>query len=59
MLMKLAQLAEAYGRWPHEVLELDAFQEGLALACLELRLDNAIRMAKGGGVFPVIQVGRV
>jgi hypothetical protein len=47
------------GKWPHEFLELDPFQEALALACVDLEIEHAMRIAKAGGVFPVLKVGGI
>ena len=42
--------ARRYGKWPHQVLELDGFQQGLAALCMERagkRLGTQLRASKG------------
>lgn len=54
-------MAHRYGKWPHEYLELDMFQQGMAMQCTRARdAQNAedLNRAKSRGPFtPVVVVG--
>ena len=61
MLWTLDQVAKRYSKWPHEILDLEPWQEALAVLCLanaQLRTaENVQRASAGGMVFPVINLG--
>ena len=62
LLLLVDALARRAGKWPHEVLELDAWQLGLAILCLEqhdaTRAQAVKRIIDGKGmVFPTVGVG--
>lgn len=40
MLLAIGELARSYGKWPHEVLDLDPYELGLAMMVYRER-DNA------------------
>ena len=55
-------LARRYGPWPHEVLDLDAYQIGLACLCLEQHDATRAQACKRivdhkGMVFPALILG--
>lgn len=60
LLRVLDALGRRYGRLPHEVLDLDPWQLGLALQCHQqadadsAHMLNRINNTKGGMVFPVV-----
>ena len=61
-VLRVDALARRYGHWPHEVLDLDAYQMGLACLCLEqhdaTRAQAVKRIIDGKGmVFPTVGVG--
>ena len=55
-------VARRYGKWPHEVLDLDAWQLGLAVLCRDqhdaTRAQLVQRIVSNKGmVFPAVLVG--
>jgi len=59
MLLGIWMLASKLGKWPHEVLELDPWQLGLAMMCYQQADATSAqlleRMAqKGTPIFPTV-----
>lgn len=55
-------MAARYGKWPHEVLDLDPVEMALASACVEAAdaaCSHRVKQiqAAGGMAFPVVNVG--
>ena len=59
LLLLLDLLGQRYGRLPSELLELDAWELGLAIACAQQRESTSAQLmrrlnAEGMPVFPVV-----
>ncbi len=61
-MLLIDQIGRRYGRLPSEVLDLDPWELGLAIQCVQqadatsAQMVDRIRSSKGGMVFPVVVV---
>ena len=61
-MLLIDQIGRRYGRLPSEVLDLDPWELGLAIHCVQqadstsAQMVYRIRSSKGGMVFPVVVV---
>jgi len=57
MLLAMHRIAKCYGKWPHEVMELDPMEMALAFAAMNEAKAFAQNVASRGMVFPIVDVG--
>lgn len=49
--------ARRYGKWPHELLELEPWQEGLAVLCtIRAAIQTAANIEQAKLVFPTVSM---
>ena len=54
------RLARTYGKWPHEVLELDTEQQNFAVLCMLTHDAHVAQTVKSAGmVFPTLDLASV
>ncbi len=60
-LLTIDAIARCYGRLPHEILELDPYELGIALLCYQTGVAQRASLAsrQGGPVFPVVVMGTI
>lgn len=58
-LLMIDAIARCYGKLPHEIMDLDPYQMGIALLCYQTGTANRASVAarSDGAIFPVVVMG--
>lgn len=59
LLLTLHRIGAAYGRLPHEILELAPWQLALAERCVDVAREAGAELAEGAKAFGVLDLGRM
>jgi len=55
----LHKVARAYGKWPHEVMQLSVEEQNIAFLCVLTHDAHVASIMKDGGAFPVVDLARM